>query len=628
MARKSARKPSRHARVPAAAPELRRSRLNLWVCLGLALVTFAVYLQVRGHHFIQLDDNEYITDNPIVARGLSWAGLIWAFTTVNAANWHPLTWLSHMADCQFFGLNAGAHLLVNVSLHLANTLLLYWFFRRATGAIWRSAILAGLFALHPLHIESVAWASERKDTLSAFFGLLTLLAYLRYVEMRSPLRFALVVLGLAFGLMAKSMLVTWPFVLLLLDFWPFRRVRWPDEGRWKRFVADLWPLLREKLLLLPLVAASIAMTIFAQARGGAVRGLAEATFSLRFSNAVVSYVKYLGATFWPGNLAVYYPFPPEGVPLWQVLSALLLLGTITLATLLFARTHPYLITGWFWFLGTLLPVIGLVQVGGQAMADRYYYLPSIGLFFAIVFGLADLSEHLRIRRLGIAVATVIALGLCSTLTARQLGYWRDSETLFRHTLAVTAENPPIHYNLGCVLGQAGRYEEALQHFDFVLHLDPNSLDVLISKGAALSELGRLNEAVTCLQRATQAAPESTRAHTQLALSLVKQGREHEAFIEFRRAADLAPQEPDAHANLGLSLARLGRTSEAEAEFNEALRLDPGNAEAHNAFGLVLLGTGRIRESISHFSAALQTNPDHASARENLDRAQAALGSGR
>ena len=628
MARKSARKTHRHARSSAAAPQSRRSPLDLWICLGLAVVTFAIYFQVIGHHFIQLDDNEYITDNPIVARGLSWSGLVWAFTTVNAANWHPLTWLSHMADCQFFGLNAGAHLIVNVSLHVANTLLLYWFLRRATGAIWRSAIVAGLFALHPLHIESVAWASERKDTLSAFFGLLTLLAYLRYVEARSLLRFALVVLGLAFGLMAKSMLVTWPFVLLLLDFWPFRRMRWPDEGGWKRFVADLGPLFREKLLLLPLVGASIVMTSFAQARGGAVRGLADATFSLRFSNAVVSYVKYLGTTFWPSNLAVYYPFPPEGVPLWQVLSAVLLLGTITLATVLFARTHPYLITGWFWFLGTLLPVIGLVQVGGQAMADRYYYLPSIGLFFAIVFGLADLSQHLGIRRLGIAVAAVVTLGLCSTLTARQLGYWRDSDTLFRHTLAVTAENPPIHYNLGCVLAQAGRYEEALEHFDFLLHLDPNSPDALISKGAALSELGRLNEAVTCLQRATQAAPESPRAHTQLALSLVKQGREHEAFIEFRRAADLARHEPDAHANLGLSLARLGRTSEAEAEFNEALRLDPGNAEAHNAFGLVLLATGRIRESISHFSAALQTNPDHASARQNLDRAQAALGSSR
>ena len=596
--------------------------------LGLGLATFAVYFQVAGHHFIQLDDNEYITNNPVVVSGLSVSGLVWAFTTVQAVNWHPLTWLSHMVDCQLFGLQAGRHLIVNVSIHVANTLLLYWFFRRATGALWRSAIVAALFALHPLHIESVAWAAERKDTLSAFFGLLTLLAYLRYVEARSPSRFAFVILGLALGLMSKAMLVTWPFVLLLLDFWPLRRLRWPQERGWKSVAAESWPFLREKLLLFPLVAASIMITSFAQARGGAVRQLTEAPVSLRLSNAVVSYVKYLGATFWPGDRAVFYPFPLDGFPLWQVVGSVLLLLAITVSTTLVARTRPYLITGWLWFLGTLVPVIGLVQVGGQAMADRYYYLPSIGLFFAIVFGLADLAANWRIGRIWIAMAAGAALFLCSTLTARQLRYWSNSETLFKQTLAVTSENLPIQYNLGCALAQEGRYEEALEHFDVFLRASPNFPEVLVSKGAALSEMGRTVEAVACLERAAQLAPESIQAHSQLALALARQNREREALPEYRRVRELAPQDPNARTDLGLILARLDRLTEAEAEFKEALRLDPANAQAHNALGLVLLLTGRSRESVPHFLAALQIDPTLPGARQNLDRARAGMESDR
>ncbi|HZE12504.1 MAG TPA: tetratricopeptide repeat protein [Chthoniobacterales bacterium] len=593
----------------------------------MAAITFAVYGQVVRHDFIQLDDNQYITNNPIVAHGLSWAGLGWAFTSFHAANWHPLTWLSHMLDCQLFGLHAGPHLLVNVGLHTANTLLVYWVFRRSTGAFWSSAIVAALFALHPLHIESVAWASERKDVLSALFGLLCLLGYVRYVERPSPGRYALVALALACGLMAKSMLVTWPFVLLLFDVWPLRRFHWPDDKRPGKFFRAAWPLLREKLPLLPLVLASAVLTMLSQSRGGAFHALADAPFFLRLSNALVAYAKYVGAIFWPHDLAPFYPFPLGGLPLWQVLAATVLLVLVTLAAVLAARAYPYFTTGWFWFLGTLVPVIGLVQVGGQAMADRYTYLPSIGLFFACVFGLADIAARFRLGRVWLGGIAVAILVCASTLSARQLTYWRDSETLFRRTLAVTSENPVIEYNLGCVLGQTGRYQEALEHFDVLLRVQPDSVDGLLSKGAALLALGRRSEGSSYLARATEVAPDSLDAHSRYAMALIEQGNASAALAEFRRARELAPADVAARTNLGVMLSRLDRMREAEIELTEAVRLDPANAEAQSGLGLVLLATGRARESVPHLLRALELKPDISGVRQNLERAEAMIATG-
>ena len=364
-------------------------RNELFIAFGLVAVTLTVYAQVMSHQFIILDDNLYIRENPIVNQGLTLTGIAWAFTTFHATNWHPLTWLSHMLDSQIFGLNAGGHLLVNALIHASNTLLLFLFLRRVTGAQWRSAIVAALFALHPLHVESVAWAAERKDTLSTFFGLLSLVAYARHVETPSWKRYALVAVALALGLMAKPMLVTWPFVLLLLDYWPLHRFQWQRATGTAGFVRALVPLVREKLPLFCLVAASMVITLIAQSHGGAVRTLVDVPVSLRLSNAVVSYAKYLFLTVWPSDLAVYYPFSHTGVPLWQLVCAIALLGVITVLALRQASERPYLLVGWLWFVGTLVPVIGLVQVGGAAMADRYNYIPSIGLFVAVVFGLSE-----------------------------------------------------------------------------------------------------------------------------------------------------------------------------------------------------------------------------------------------
>src|SRR2546421_976591 len=368
-------------------------RADLLILVGLAVVTFGIYAQVIGHRFITIDDLAYIEENPVVNRGITLAGLAWAFTTFHQANWHPLTWLANMIDSQLFGMKAGRHLLVNALIHLANTLLVFWFLLRTTHARWLSALVAALFALHPLHVESVAWASERKDTLSTFLGLLSLIAYVRYTEAPSIGRYAWVAITLGLGLLAKPMLVTWPLVMLLLDYWPLRRLQGLNT---RDQLAALRNLVLEKLPLFALVAASVIITFIAQSHGGAVRTFAAAPIAFRFSNALVSYAKYLLLTVWPHNLAVYYPLAPTGIPAWQTIGAAFLLIAITALCFFQRRIQPYLIVGWLWFLGTLVPVIGLVQVGGQTMADRYFYIPSIGLFIAIVFGLADIAERGRV----------------------------------------------------------------------------------------------------------------------------------------------------------------------------------------------------------------------------------------
>ncbi|HYK23976.1 MAG TPA: hypothetical protein VEU75_04865, partial [Candidatus Acidoferrum sp.] len=405
-------------------------RPDLLIVLGLAVVTFGIYAQVIGHQFITLDDPTYVKENPMVNRGITFAGVAWAFTTFYATNWHPLTWISHMIDCQLFGTNAGRHLLVNTLIHVADTLLVFCFLLRTTHVRWPSALVAALFALHPLHVESVAWASERKDTLSTFFGLLSLIAYVRYAEAPSIRRYAGVAITLALGLLAKPMLVTWPLVMLLLDYWPLRRLRTSEVGGQRSTVSNL---VVEKIPLFALVAASVIITFLAQSHGGAVRTFAEAPVALRLSNALVSYAKYLLLTFWPHNLAVYYPPAPIAIPAWQIIGATFLLIGITALCIFQRRIRPYLIVGWLWFLGTLVPVIGLVQVGGQTMADRYFYIPSIGLFIAVAFGLADIAKSWRVApwfSAGIAGAVLLIL---ATVTNGQIQRWHDSFTLFAHT---------------------------------------------------------------------------------------------------------------------------------------------------------------------------------------------------
>jgi tetratricopeptide (TPR) repeat protein len=599
-------------------------RPDLLILLGLAVVTFALYAQVIGHQFITLDDPTYIQENPMVNRGVTLAGLAWAFTTFHAANWHPLTWISHMIDCQLFGMNAGHQLLVNALIHVANTLLVFWFLLRTTHARWPSALVAALFALHPLHVESVAWASERKDILSTFFGLLSLIAYSRYAEAPAISRYIWIAVTLALGLLAKPMLVTWPLVMLLLDYWPLGRVNGQPARR--SLGRGGWPVVRglvvEKIPLFALVAASAVMTLIAQSRGGAVRTLGHEAITLRLSNALVSYAKYLLLTFWPNDLAVYYPF--AGIPAWQIIGAAFLLIGITVFCVSQRRIRPYLMVGWLWFLGTLVPVIGIVQVGGQIMADRYFYIPSIGLLMALVFGLADIAKSWRVAPLFSAGAAAAVLLILATLTNAQIQRWRDSFTLFEHTLAVTPPNLRIEHNLGVALGVSDRYDEAAAHFEKALQIDPNFYDGLVVMGVTRAHQGRLPEAMEYFRAAIRSQPDVPKARVQLAHALWNQNQDQAALEEMRRASQLAPKDADLRADFGLALARLGRIPEAIDELHEALRLNPNSAVAHNNLGLALLASGKARESIPEFEVALRLKPELKGAADNLRRAQAQL----
>ena len=598
-------------------------RSDLLIMLGLTVVTLAIYAQVIGHQFITLDDPTYIQENSMVNHGLTRAGLAWAFTTFHVANWHPLTWISHMVDCQLFGMNAGGHLLVNALIHAANTLLVFWFLLRTTHARWPSALVAALFALHPLHVESVAWASERKDTLSTFFGLLSLIAYVRYVEAPSSIRYVWTAITLALGLLAKPMLVTWPFVMLLLDYWPLGR--W-QSAKSKAQEKKLIKLILEKIPLFILVAASAVITLIAQSRGGAVRTLAHEPLALRLSNTLVSYAKYLLLTFWPNDLAVYYPLAPGGIPGWQIVGAAFLLIGITAFCFLQRKIRPYLIVGWLWFLGTLVPVIGLVQVGGQTMADRYFYIPSIGLFVALVFGLADLVKSWRVAPSLCGGISAAALLILATLTNVQIQRWHDSFTLFEHTLSVTPPNLRIEHNLGVALGASNRFDEAATHFEKALQIDPNFYDGLVAMSVTRSHQGRMPEAIEYFQAAIRLQPDTPKAHVQLAHALWEQNRDQEALEEMRRALQSAPGDADIRGDFGLALAMVGRLPEAIAQLHEALRLNPNSAENHNNLGLALLASGKARESIPEFEAALRLKPELKGAADNLRRAQAQLGS--
>src|SRR5213083_3235417 len=546
-------------------------RPDLLILLGLAVVTFGIYAQLIGHQFITLDDDAYIKQNAMVNRGLTLAGVAWAFTTFDQGNWHPLTWIAHMIDNQLFGMNAGGHLLVNALIHVANTLLVFWFLFRTTHARWPSALVAALFALHPLHVESVAWASERKDTLSTFFGLLSLIVYVRYVEVPSSIRYVWTAITLALGLLAKPMLVTWPFVMLLLDYWPLGR--W-QSAKSKAQAKKLRKLILEKIPLFILVAASAVITLIAQSRGGAVRTLAHEPLALRLSNTLVSCAQYLLLTFWPNDLAVYYPLAPRGIPGWQIVGAAFLLIGITAFCFLQRKIRPYLIVGWLWFLGTLVPVIGLVQVGGQTMADRYFYIPSIGLFIALVFGLADVVKTRKLAPSVSAAISAAALLILATLTNAQIQRWHDSFTLFKHTLAVTPPNLMIENNLGSALSRSGLHDEAAAHFEKALqimpaHYEPLLYDALLNMGISRFYQNRLPEAIEYCQSALRVRPDAPKAHDLLGMALAMQGHGEAALDEIRHAAELAPNDADIQKDLGVTLGRLGRIPESIDHFHEA-----------------------------------------------------------
>ena len=538
-------------------------RRQLWVCAALFLATFAVYAQVARHEFVLLDDLDYIAGNEHVRAGLTWDGLVWAFQSTQAGNWFPLTWISHIVDCQVFGVDSGKLHLMNVLYHALAALLVFAVFRRMTGAVWRSAFVAFLFALHPLHTESVAWMAERKDVLSALLWFLTIWAYLAYVKRPGWGRYAAVLGVFVLALMAKSMVVTLPIALLLLDYWPLRRM---DIGRGR--------ILLEKAPMLALSLGTGAVTYMAQQRSEYVMPLALIPLSERVGNALVSVVAYIGDMLWPVRLAVFYPFRFH-VPLWQPLAAGAAVLGVSILAVRGARRRPYLAMGWFWYLVTLVPVIGLVQVGSQARADRYTYIPMAGLTVVLAWGAAELVEKRPRLRTAVAALAVVVCLACATLTWRQVGYWQDTTTLFERTLSVTSGNYLGYNILGLAYRNEGRLNEAIASYREAIKINPGFEDAHANLGQALLEEGRSGESLTEVAIVAGMKPDDEEAQYNLGTALAGDGRFEDAIVAFRAALRLKPDYAKAHANLGSALASLGQLDEAIAEFTKALRIDPG-----------------------------------------------------
>ncbi len=597
-----------------------RRQQAILICVCLAVLIAAVYWPVGRAGFVSYDDEDYVTANPHVLGGLTVPAVVWAFTACHAANWHPLTWLSHELDCECFGRNASGHHAVNVLLHVANTVLLFWVLRRMTGATWRSAWVAAVFGLHPLHVESVAWIAERKDVLSGLFWMLALWGYARYAERPTRGRYVMVLGCYAMGLMAKPMVVTLPFVLLLLDYWPLGRTRWVPAAVGHNAPLRLGELVREKVPFFALAAVSCGVTIWAQQSAGAIGSLERLPVGLRLANAVVSYVRYMGKAVWPSGLAVFYPYR-----VWSPAAAIVagaILAVVSGAVIWRALREPHLAVGWFWFLGTLVPAIGLVQVGSQTMADRYMYLPLIGLAIMLCWSVpSHLLERWNLKVIT-GVAAAAALAVCAVLSRAQVGYWKDSETLFRHALDVTRDNWMAHYNLGNFLGQTGRMPEAIAHFEQALRIRPDYAEAHCNLGIALMQSGRVPEAIVQYQQALEIKPGDAEAHCNLGNALGRVGRVPDAIAQYQQALEIMPDFAEAHYNLGNALGRVGRVPDAIAQYQQALEIMPDFAEAHCNLGIALARVGRIPEAIGHLQQALRIRPGFAPAQNALATLQA------
>ena len=602
------------------------------IYLGLAVITLALYWPVHRHDFINFDDRDYVTENPTVRAGITWQGVQWAFGGSHASNWHPLTWLSHMLDCRLFGLKPGAHHMVSLGFHIANTLLLFLALNQMTRAVWRSALVAALFAWHPLHVESVAWVAERKDVLSAFFFMLTLWAYARYAEVQSlkskvqsqetrntqyatrstlhaPRYYVLSLLFFALGLMCKPMLVTLPFVLLLLDYWPLRRFELKTlDFRLK----TLLPLLLEKAPFFALALAVGIVTLLAQQT--ATQSLEQWPLGSRLANALTSYSAYLGKMVWPKNLSVFYPHLP--VLAWHVALSALFLACLTILCLRQARSRPWLLVGWLWFGVMLLPVIGLVQVGWQSMADRYTYLPLIGVFIMLVWGAVALCPCSRSGRLALRVGATVVLGACLAVTRFQLTHWQDSLTLFSRALEVTTDNWLAHNNLGTELAEQGKVDEAAEHFRVVLQLNPACDDARNNLGRYLAERGKQDEAKAQIEAVLRRNPRHVGAHRNLGYVLFTEGNLADGVAQYALARQLRPDDTTTPEDLAALLTKQAESPATLPYLRQALDLLP-TAEMRAQTASTWAGQGKVQYAIQGYRAALALEPQSPDILNNL-----------
>ena len=574
--------------------------LKFIICVFLVISTLAVYWQVQDHEFVNYDDNLYIKENGHVKAGLTGESIVWALTTSYASNWHPMTWLSHMLDYELYGDRPKGHLLTNVLLHIINALLLFMVLFRLTGAIWQSAFVAVLFALHPINVGSVAWVAERKNVLSTLFWLLTMWVYISYVNKPSIKKYGWVALFLALGLMSKPMLVTLPFVLLLLDYWPLRRwniknINGPIEQTTNS--VPLPRLILEKVPLFLLVIGSILTTLIVQKMGGAVKSFDVYPLKERIINALVSYVSYLQKMVWPSNLSIFYPHPLGALPVWkEILCGMVLVG-ITIFAVKWIRKAPYFAVGWFWYLGTLVPVIGIVQVGAQAMADRYAYVPLIGIFIILAWGVSDLLEKWDPRKKALPIAAGVVIPVLMVVAWVQVGHWKNSITLFKHAISVTKNPYPsfstAHNNLGYALELKGDIGAAITHYKTAIKINPGENRGYNNIGKILSGISRFEEAKIYYKA---------------------------AIAHHRTTIKINPNDARAYTKLAYFFEKIGNIDAAITQYKTAIKINPNYATTYNNLGAALAQQGSLKEAINYFQEALRFNPDLILARKNLERA--------
>ncbi len=606
--------PSNDATQPALPVGAGNHRAVFGVCVFLVGAVWLVFGQTLHHEFVNYDDRLYIAENPVVLGGLSAKGIVWAFNHNVNVNWTPLTVISHMLDCQFYGTQAGWHHLTSVLLHMASAIVLFLVLRKMTGTLWRSAFVATVFAIHPLHVESVAWIAERRDVLSGLFFMLTLGAYAGYARYPQSFgRYLMVMLMLALALMSKPMVVTLPFVLLLLDYWPLKRFTQPGG----RLIP--WRLIAEKLPLLALSGIACVATLFAQEEA-----IASLPLSERIGNALVSCVAYLGQMIYPIGLAVYYPHPGNGLALWKIIAALALLLVIFIGAIATRRKQPWFLVGWLWYLGMLVPAIGLIQSGMRARADRYTYLPQIGLYILLTWMVVELTASWRSRRWVLGGGAMVVLVGLITCARVQTAYWRDSELLWTHALACTSNNTIAHYNLGNAFLQQGRTDEAIAHYLKTLAINPNYAEAHYNLGNAFLQQGRMDEAIAHYQKTLAINPNYADVHNSyadvhnnLGNVFLRQGRMDEAIAQFQMALAINPKDANTHYNLGTAFRRQGDVNKAIVQFQEALAIKPEFAEAHYNLGNAFLQQGHVEEAIAQFQKALAIKPDYVEALNNM-----------
>jgi protein O-mannosyl-transferase len=633
-----------------------RLQIVLLVSLLLVFAIIVTYHQVINFDFVGYDDELYITKNINVQKGLTYESVKWAFTTFHSANWHPLTWISHMLDYELYGLNPQGHHWTSVQFHIANSLLLFFILFQMTGALWRSVFVAALFALHPLHVESVAWVSERKDLLSTFFGMLTILAYCRYVKKRSFISYLLTVLFLSMGLMAKPMLVTFPFVLLLLDYWPLKRLRFDNIGSSQAgekiscYFKGSYRLILEKIPFLILVVFSCILTFLAQNSEGAVKSLEVLPLKSRVENALVSYVGYVFKAIWPRKLAVFYPHSVNILSEWKIIGAGLLISVAILLSIRTVKKYPYIGVGLFMYLGTLVPVIGLLQVGDQAMADRYTYIPLIGIFIVMAWGVSDLFKKWRYRKSFLGFSGGIILCVLSVISFYQLKHWQNGITLFENAVKVTEnnfiaqnnlgtalasvdlENAIFHYkaalkinsnfilalcNLGLALYNKGNYDEAVLYFTKALKIDPQKTDARMNLANVLFIQGKYDESLSQYNETIKTDSQNADVHYNLAYVLFTQDNLEKAVLHYQEAIRINPKHEKAHYNLGNIKIKQGKTREAFAHFAEVVKIKPDYVQAYNKIGLILFKQGKFKKAKVFFLKAIQIDPNYSEARKNL-----------